>query len=128
MNEMAAEVADGVLVMPFNSGTHMAERTMPAIDRGLATAGRTRDDFEIIVEVIVGVGRNDEELERGEGRAQSPRLLRLDACVPARARRPWLGRRAAGAEPPLQAGRLGHDGQPDHRRDGRHDRRPRHPR
>jgi probable F420-dependent oxidoreductase len=67
MNEMAAEVADGILVMPFNSGAHMAERTMPAIDRGLATAGRTRDDLEIIVEVIVGVGRNDEELEQARG-------------------------------------------------------------
>jgi alkanesulfonate monooxygenase SsuD/methylene tetrahydromethanopterin reductase-like flavin-dependent oxidoreductase (luciferase family) len=40
---------------------------MPAIDRGLATAGRTRDDLEIIVEVIVGVGRNDEELEAALG-------------------------------------------------------------
>ena len=67
MNEMAAEVADGILVMPFNSGEHMAERTMPAIDRGLATAGRTRDDVEIIVEVIVGVGRTDEELEAARG-------------------------------------------------------------
>jgi probable F420-dependent oxidoreductase len=63
MNEMAAEVADGVLVMPFNSDRHMRERTMPAIERGLATAGRTRGDLEITAEVIVGVGRNDEELE-----------------------------------------------------------------
>jgi probable F420-dependent oxidoreductase len=67
MNEMAAEVADGILVMPFNSGAHMEERTMPAIDRGLATAGRTRDDIEIIVEVICGIGRNDEELENAKG-------------------------------------------------------------
>jgi probable F420-dependent oxidoreductase len=67
MNEMAAEVADGILVMPFNSGAHMSERTMPAIDRGLATAGRTRDDIEIIVAAIVGVGRNDEELEQARG-------------------------------------------------------------
>ena len=67
MNEMAAEVADGILVMPFNSGQHMTERTMPAIDRGLAAAGRTRDDLEVIVEVIVGVGRNDEELEAARG-------------------------------------------------------------
>ena len=34
MNQMAAEVADGILVMPFNSGRHMAERTIPAIERG----------------------------------------------------------------------------------------------
>jgi probable F420-dependent oxidoreductase len=67
MNEMAAEVADGILVMPFNSGRHMRERTMPAIARGLATAGRTLADLEITVEVIVGVGRNDEELAAAMG-------------------------------------------------------------
>jgi probable F420-dependent oxidoreductase len=67
MNEMSAEVADGNLVMPFNSGRHMQERTMPAIERGLAAAGRKREDIEIIVEVIVGVGRNDEELEAAKG-------------------------------------------------------------
>jgi probable F420-dependent oxidoreductase len=64
MNEMAAEVADGILVMPFNSEAHMEQRTAPAIERGLATAGRTRDQIEIDVEVIVAVGRNDEELAR----------------------------------------------------------------
>jgi probable F420-dependent oxidoreductase len=63
MNEMAAEVADGILVMPFNSARHMEERTVPAIERGLATAGRTWDDIEITVEVIAAVGRTEEELE-----------------------------------------------------------------
>ena len=88
MNEMAAEVADGILVMPFNSGEHMTERTMPAIDRGLATAGRTRDDLEVIVEVIVGVGRNDEELEAARGCAtcsrstgRHPRTSRCSTCT-----------------------------------------------
>ena len=63
MNQMAAEVADGNLVMPFNSERHMRERTMPAIERGLAAAGRQRSDIEVTTEVIVGVGRSDEELE-----------------------------------------------------------------
>jgi probable F420-dependent oxidoreductase len=67
MNEMAAEVADGILVMPFNSERHMHERTWPAIGRGLATAGRERDDLEVTAEVIVGVGRSDEELEQAKG-------------------------------------------------------------
>lgn len=67
MNSMAAEVADGVLVMPFNSERHMHERTWPAIDDGLRTAGRTRADVEVNAEVIVGVGRNDEELEAARG-------------------------------------------------------------
>ena len=63
MNQMAAEVADGNLVMPFNTERHMRERTMPAIQRGLDAAGRTRADIEVTTEVIVGVGRTDEELE-----------------------------------------------------------------
>jgi len=62
MCEMTAEVADGILVMPFNSERHFAERTLPALERGFATAGRDRDAFEIILEVICAVGRTDEEL------------------------------------------------------------------
>jgi probable F420-dependent oxidoreductase len=64
MNEMAAEVADGNLIMPFNSDRHMRERTMPAIESGLAKAGRARGDVEITAEVIIAVGRNDEELSQ----------------------------------------------------------------
>ncbi|GAB2828972.1 LLM class F420-dependent oxidoreductase [Actinocorallia aurea] len=63
MNRMAAEVADGVLVMPFNSARHMRERTWPAIRAGLEASGRSRGDLEVTAEVIVGVGRTEEELE-----------------------------------------------------------------
>lgn len=63
MNAMAAEVADGNLVMPFNSRRYMQEHTMPAIARGLAAGGRRREDIEVVAEVIVGVGRSDEELD-----------------------------------------------------------------
>jgi probable F420-dependent oxidoreductase len=62
MTEVAAEVADGILVMPFNSGRHFAERTLPAIARGLAAAGRPAGEVEIIVEVIVATGRTEQEL------------------------------------------------------------------
>jgi len=71
MNAMAAEVADGVLVMPFNTGRHMRERTMPAIESGLAAGGRTRADIEVVAEVIVATGRTDEELSA----AQAARFL-----------------------------------------------------
>ena len=63
MCEMTAEVADGLLVMPFNSEKHFAERTMPAVQRGLEKAGRTRSDIEIILEVICAVGRTPEEID-----------------------------------------------------------------
>lgn len=64
MTEMAAEVSDGILVMPFNSERHLAERTRPAIERGLAAGGRGPGEVEITIEVIAGVGRTPEELDR----------------------------------------------------------------
>lgn len=67
MSEMAATVADGILVMPFNSARHMEERTVPAIERGLRAAGRARAGFEVTVEVIVGVGRDETELAAARG-------------------------------------------------------------
>jgi probable F420-dependent oxidoreductase len=50
MTQMAAEVADGILVMPFNSARHFAERTMPAIERAPHDPAR-----EIVAEVIVAL-------------------------------------------------------------------------
>ncbi len=63
MTEMAAEVADGILVMPFNSARHFAERTIPAIERGKAAGGRGDGELEVICEAIVATGHRDQELE-----------------------------------------------------------------
>ncbi|MFI6870746.1 TIGR03617 family F420-dependent LLM class oxidoreductase [Nocardia sp. NPDC050406] len=60
MTEMAARVADGVLVMPFNSARHYRERTLPAVGRGLGGSDRP---FEIIAEAIVAMGVSDREIE-----------------------------------------------------------------
>lgn len=62
MNQMAAEVADGNLIMPFNTARHMRERTMPAIEAGLAASGRSRSELELTAEVIVATGRTEQEL------------------------------------------------------------------
>jgi probable F420-dependent oxidoreductase len=62
MTEIAAEVADGILVMPFNSARHLEERTRPAIARGLARGERTADDFEVVGEAIVAMGDTDDEV------------------------------------------------------------------
>lgn len=67
MTQMAAEVADGILFHPFNSARHLTERSLPAIDAGLEAAGRPArgsadDRFDVIAEVIVCCGRDDEEL------------------------------------------------------------------
>jgi probable F420-dependent oxidoreductase len=62
MTRTAAEVADGLLVMPFHSHRHFRERTLPAVDEGLGRADRTREGFAILPQAIVAMGRTDAEL------------------------------------------------------------------
>jgi probable F420-dependent oxidoreductase len=62
MTRTAAEVADGLLVMPFNSARHFAERTLPAISEGLRRSARSANDFEVIAQAMVAVGSTDADL------------------------------------------------------------------
>lgn len=54
MTQVAAEVADGLLVMPFHSHRHFRERTLPAL-------GTTRPGFVIQPQAIVAMGATPEE-------------------------------------------------------------------
>lgn len=47
MTEVAGEVADGLLVHGFTTERYLREVTLPALERGLAKSGRTRDAFQI---------------------------------------------------------------------------------
>ena len=62
MTRTAAQVADEVLVMPFNSARHFTNRTLPAVTEGLQRSGRPSDDLGLIVAAMVAVGRTDEDL------------------------------------------------------------------
>jgi len=59
MLRMATETADGLLVHPFCTERTLAEHTMPAIDEGLARAGRRREDFLVVGQAMVAVGVDD---------------------------------------------------------------------
>jgi probable F420-dependent oxidoreductase len=59
MTRTAAEVADGLLVMPFHSHRHFRERTLPAVAEGLELGGR--DSIPIYPQVIVAMGRTADE-------------------------------------------------------------------
>lgn len=58
MTRATAEVADGLLVMPFGSKRFLHEKTMPAVRAGLAEAGRDAKDFAVVPEIIVSVGED----------------------------------------------------------------------
>jgi probable F420-dependent oxidoreductase len=62
MTRTAAEVADGLLIMPFHSHRHLRERTLPAVAEGLARAGR--DSLPLYPQAIVAMGNTAEEREK----------------------------------------------------------------
>ena len=63
MTEVAGEVADGMIIHPFSTVPYIESVTLPAIDRGLAKSGRSRDDFEISYSSFVVTGRDEKEFE-----------------------------------------------------------------
>jgi probable F420-dependent oxidoreductase len=61
MTEVAGEVADGMIIHPFSTVPYIDAVTLPAIERGLAKAGRPRSDFEISYSNFVVTGRDEAE-------------------------------------------------------------------
>jgi len=70
MVEIVGEVADGFFVHPFHSPEFLAADTLPALDRGLATAERTRANIQISCQTIVAIGNNDEEIQTARTKAK----------------------------------------------------------
>ncbi len=61
MTEVAGEVADGMIIHPFSNVPYIEAVTLPAIERGLAKAGRSMDEFEISYGNFVVTGRDEED-------------------------------------------------------------------
>jgi probable F420-dependent oxidoreductase len=64
MTEVAGEVADGMIVHGFTTPRYVQEVTLPALERGLASAGRSRKNFQLACPVFVVTGRDAQEWER----------------------------------------------------------------
>ncbi len=69
MTAVAGEVADGFLVHPLNTRRSLLELTVPALEAGLARAGRPpladpASRFDLTAVTIVVTGRTEEELAR----------------------------------------------------------------
>lgn len=61
MTEVAGEVADGVIVHAFTTEKYLREVTLPAVEKGLARAGRSRGDFEVSFPCFVVTGDTEEK-------------------------------------------------------------------
>jgi len=64
MTEVAGEVCDGFLCHPFTTEKYLREVTLPALERGRASAGiASMDGYEIAGPSFVVTGETDEEIE-----------------------------------------------------------------
>ena len=63
MTEVAGEVADGLLVHAFTTEKYLRETTLPALERGWAKAGKSREDFEIVYPMFTVTGDTEEAVE-----------------------------------------------------------------
>ncbi len=70
MTEVAGEVADGMIIHPFSTLPYIQSVTMPAIEKGLAKAGKTRDNFELSYSCFVITGRDEAEFAKSKKNAQ----------------------------------------------------------
>ncbi|MEC3916424.1 TIGR03617 family F420-dependent LLM class oxidoreductase [Nocardia sp. CDC160] len=81
MVRTAAEVADGLLVMPFHTEEHFRQHTMSAVRAGLDRAEREPADFAVIPQAMVAVGRNAAEQEHADAAVR--RLIAFYGSTPA---------------------------------------------
>jgi probable F420-dependent oxidoreductase len=65
MNEIAGEVADGVITHGICSARYLREVILPAVDTGLAATGRSRDEgFEVTCPGFISVVEDEAKLEK----------------------------------------------------------------
>ncbi len=81
MTEVAGEVADGVITHGISSPRYLREVTLPALQRGLDTAGRTRADVEVTCPGFIAVADTDEKLAKA--RKAMRRTVSYYASTPA---------------------------------------------
>jgi probable F420-dependent oxidoreductase len=62
MTEVAGAACDGLLPHPFTTARYLRERTLPAVERGLAGSGRSQEKFSIGLSGLVVSGRTEEEM------------------------------------------------------------------
>jgi probable F420-dependent oxidoreductase len=71
MTEVAGEVAAGLIAHGFTTDRYFRELTLPALLRGLAASGRSRESFAIQCPVFVATGESEEEIRQASDRVRA---------------------------------------------------------
>jgi probable F420-dependent oxidoreductase len=70
MTELAGEVADGFIAHPFQTRESLRKNVLPALERGLAKAGRSRGALDVICATLTVTADDEEEFERSKRAAR----------------------------------------------------------
>ncbi len=62
MTEVAGEVTDGMLCHGFTTASYLQDRTLPALETGLAKAGRSRSDLELSIPAFIVTGADEDAM------------------------------------------------------------------
>lgn len=81
MTEVAGEVADGLIVHPFNNLTYLSNHAIPAVRRGLAASSRAREEFTVQINAMVITGETAEAMAAATASVRN--LLGFYASTPA---------------------------------------------
>jgi len=81
MTRLAGEVADGLLVHGFTTERYLRERTLPALEEGLATSGRSRAAVTVSLPGLVVSGLTD--ADRAEAAAAVKATIAIYGSTPA---------------------------------------------
>jgi probable F420-dependent oxidoreductase len=63
MTEVAGAVCDGLLPHPFTTVRYLRERTIPAVERGLAESGRSLEKFSMSLSGLIACGKTEEQMD-----------------------------------------------------------------
>jgi len=67
MTQVAAEVADGMIMHPFSSEKYMREVTLPAVQAGLERSGRNLDHFALDYAPMIATGTDAAAIDQAVG-------------------------------------------------------------
>jgi probable F420-dependent oxidoreductase len=81
MTAVAGEVADGLIVHPFNTLPFVLNEQLPGVRKALAKSGRSEEDFIMQVGTMIVTGANEEEYKAADEAMRG--LLAFYASTPA---------------------------------------------
>ncbi len=81
MTEVAGEVADGIIMHPFNNQTFIEQHALPAVRKGLTKVDKLESEFIISLGAMIATGENEESMQAAKDSIKG--LLGFYASTPA---------------------------------------------